>query len=134
MNNTHPEQQYLDLLADIQEHGTMKGDHNTGNGLKSVFGRQMRFDLSEGFPLLTTKKTWWHGILHELYWFFSGQTNIKYLVDNGVHIWDDYPYKIYQDAVEEGEAEDMSKEEFIQRIKDDEDFAKEWGELPHIYG
>ena len=134
MSNTHPEQQYLDLLADIQEHGTMKGDHNTGNGLKSVFGRQMRFDLSKGFPLLTTKKTWWHGILHELYWFVSGQTNIKYLVDNGVHIWDDYPYKIYQDAVEEGEAEDMSKEEFIQRIKDDEGFAEEWGELPHIYG
>lgn len=132
--NNHPEYQYLHLLEDILENGTMKGDHNTGNGLKSVFGQQMRFDLSDGFPLLTTKKTWWHGILHELYWFISGQTNIKYLVDNNVHIWDDYPYKIYQDAVEEGKVEDISKEEFIKRISEDDDFAQEWGELPHIYG
>jgi thymidylate synthase len=133
-NQKHPEYQYLNLLEDIRENGVMKGDHNTGNGLQSVFGRQMRFDLSKGFPLLTTKKTWWHGILHELYWFVSGQTNIKYLVDNGVHIWDDYPYKIYMDAVEEGKAEEMSKKEFIAKIEEDEGFAEEWGELPHIYG
>lgn len=91
----HPEQQYLDLLQDILDNGIEKHDHNTGNGLVSVFGRQIRFDLSKGFPLLTTKKVYWKGVLHELYWFLSGQSNIKYLVDNNVHIWDDYPYKIY---------------------------------------
>lgn len=133
-NKNHPEYQYLNLLKKIRKEGVMKGDHNTGNGLQSIFGAQMRFDLSEGFPLLTTKKTWWHGIIHELYWFVSGQTNIKYLVDNNVHIWDDYPYKIYMDAVEESKAEELSKEEFVSRIEDDDDFAEEWGELPHIYG
>ncbi len=130
----HPEYQYLDLLQDIMDNGSMKSDHNTGNGLKSVFGRQIRFDLSQGFPLLTTKKTYWKGILHELYWFVSGQTNIKYLVDNGVHIWDDYPYKIYQDAVKTGEVEDIELKEFVENIKTDDDFAVQWGELPHIYG
>ncbi len=91
----HPEKQYLDLLQDILDNGTEKHDHNTGNSLTSVFGRQIRFDLSQGFPLLTTKKVYWHGVLHELLWFLSGQSNIKYLVDNNVHIWDDYPYKDY---------------------------------------
>lgn len=112
----------------------MKHDHNTGIGLQSVFGRQMRFDLSEGFPLLTTKKTFWRGILHELYWFVSGQTNIKYLVDNNVNIWNDYPYKIYQDKVKDGETEELSQDEFIEKIKSNDAFAVKWGELPHIYG
>lgn len=134
MPQNHPEYQYLNLLKRIREEGVMKGDHNTGNGLQSVFGAQMRFDLAEGFPLLTTKKTWWKGILHELYWFVSGQTNIQYLVQNGVHIWDDYPFKIYQDSVEEGDAEEMTQDEFIAKIEEDDDFAEKWGELPHIYG
>ena len=95
-DNRHQEYQYLDLLQDIIDNGTVKHDHNTGESLTSVFGRQIRFDLSKGFPLLTTKKVFWSGILHELYWFMSGQTNIKYLVDNKVNIWNDYPYKIYQ--------------------------------------
>src|SRR5690606_5606454 len=108
--------------------------HNTGIGLQSVFGRQIRFDLSEGFPLLTTKKTFWRGILHELYWFISGQTNIQYLIKNGIHIWDDYPYKIYQDAVKLGKIEEITKDDFSSKIENDNEFAQEWGELPHIYG
>ena len=81
--------QYLDLLIDVRENGVIKSDR-TGVGTRSVFGRQIRFDLSEGFPLLTTKKVFLKGIIHELLWFLKGDTNIKYLVDNGVHIWDEW--------------------------------------------
>lgn len=130
----HPEQQYLDLLKDILENGNLKKDHNTGIGLVSVFGRQIRFDLSKGFPLLTTKKVPFKSILHELYWFMSGQTNIKYLVDNKVPIWNDYPYKIYKKKADKGELPVVTLEEFVEKIKNDEVFAKEHGELPHIYG
>ena len=132
--NEHPEYQYLNLLKDILENGVKIVDRGTDIVLHSVFGRQCRYDLSKGFPLLTTKKTYWDGILHELYWFLSGQTNIKYLVDKNVHIWDDYPYKIYKKKVEKGELPDLSKEDFINRIATDADFAKKHGELPHIYG
>ncbi len=124
----HPEYQYLDLLKEVLEHGIRKVDRGTNVVLYSLFGRQTRYDLSEGFPLLTTKKVYWKGVLHELYWFMSGQTNIKYLVDNDVHIWDDYPYKIYKHKTI------LSKEEFIEKIKTDKKFAKKWGELPRIYG
>jgi len=133
-NQRHPEYQYLDLLRDILDHGVQKQDHNTGVGLTSVFGRQIRFDLSKGFPLLTTKKVPWNSIMHELYWFMSGQTNIKYLVDNKVPIWNDYPYKIYKDKAGKGEFSELSKEDFVEKIKTDEEFAKAHGELPHIYG
>lgn len=130
----HPEFQYLNLLRDIKENGVKNVDEGTDAVSWSLFGPQMRFDLSQGFPLLTTKKVYWKGVLHELYWFFSGQTNIKYLVDNNVHIWDDYPYKIYAEKATKGEVEELSKKDFIARIAEDEAFAKEHGELPRIYG
>ena len=82
-------QQYLDLLRDIKEHGVDRGDR-TGTGTRSVFGRQMRFDLSQGFPLMTTKKVYWKGVAYELFWFLKGDTNVKYLQDHNVHIWDQW--------------------------------------------
>lgn len=129
--NKHPEYQYLDLMQDILDNGIEQTDKGTGVKTYSVFGRQIRFDLSSGFPLLTTKRVYWTGVLYELFWFLKGYSNIKYLVDNGVHIWDDYPYKIYN---EKNKGKTLTKEEFIQKIKDDRKFAKKWGELPRIYG
>ncbi len=130
----HPEYQYLDFLKDILETGTVKHEFNTGIQLKSVFGRIMRFDLSQGFPLLTTKKVFLRGILHELLWFLRGDSNIKYLVDNNVHIWDEWAYKPYQKAVETGKESLMTQEEFVQKVKEDSGFAKQWGELGPVYG
>lgn len=132
--NRHAEHQYLDLLRDVLENGEEQVDKGAGVKTYSVFGRQIRFDLSHGLPLLTTKKVYWRGVLHELYWFLSGQTNIKYLVDNKVHIWDDYPYKIYVEKSDRGEQEPLSKDEFIARIAGDDAFAREHGELRFIYG
>ena len=134
MTERHPEYQYLDLLKEILEHGEEQLDKGTGVKTYSLFGRQIRFDLSKGFPLLTTKKVYWTGVLQELYWFMSGQSNIKYLVDHNVHIWDDYPYKIYSENAGRSEVPAISKDEFITKIKDDAEFAKTHGELPHIYG
>jgi thymidylate synthase len=133
-SDRHPEYQYLDLLKDVLENGEEQVDKDHGTKTYSVFGRQIRFDLSEGFPLLTTKKVYWKGILQELYWFMSGKTNVAYLAKNGVHIWDDYPYKIYCEKVERGEAEEMTKEAFIEKLVTDEAFAAAHGDLPHIYG
>lgn len=141
--NRHPEYQYLNLLEEALTKGYRKVDRGTGVASYSIFGRQIRFDLSQGFPLLTTKKVYWKGVIHELYWFMSGQSNIKYLVDSNVHIWDDYPYKIYKirnsafPRLSRGSADKpklLTKEEFIENIKSDKNFAKKWGELPRIYG
>ncbi len=134
MKTRHTEYQYLDLLRDTLENGEMQVDAGTGVKTYSVFGRQIRFDLSQGLPLLTTKKVYWNGVLHELYWFLSGQSNIKYLVDNNVHIWDDYPYRIYNEKVKAKKAAALSKEEFIEKIAMSDAFAKKHGELRHIYG
>lgn len=132
--------QYLDLLDHIMKNGTEKSDR-TGVGTKSVFGYQMRFDLSEGFPLLTTKKVFLKGIIHELIWFLQGSTNIKYLVDNGVKIWNEWPYQNYLKANGMAEKFPMySKDwqekmgEYVENIKNDEEFAKKWGELGPVYG
>ena len=130
----HPEYQYLDLLEEALKHGIKKVDRGTDIVLYSLFGRQTRYDLSKGFPLLTTKKVYWNGVLYELAWFISGQTNVKYLVDNNVHIWDDYPYKRYKLKVKNERLKVLSKDEFIQKIASDSKFAKKWGELPRIYG
>lgn len=109
-------------------------DRGTGAVSFGVFGRQTRYDLSKGFPLLTTKKVYWKGVLHELYWFIKGDSNIKYLVDNNVHIWDDYPYKIYNSKSRIQNLQPLTKEEFVEKIRTDDKFAKKWGELPRIYG
>lgn len=131
----HQEYQYLDLLKDVLKNGVKNMDRGTGSSSISVFGRQTRYDLSKGFPLLTTKKVYWRGVIQELYWFMSGQTNIKYLVDNNVHIWDDYPIKIYNwKRKTDKKLPALTTEEFIEKIKTDAGFAKKWGELPKIYG
>jgi thymidylate synthase len=135
IDKKHPEFQYLNLLKEVLNEGVENVDRGTGAVSYSVFGRQCRYDLSQGFPLLTTKRVYWKGVLHELYWFMSGRTNIKYLVDNGVHIWDDYPYKIYlSNSKLKTQNSKLSREEFIKRIAEDEDFSNKWGELPRIYG
>lgn len=122
--------QYLQFLQHILEKGSFKDDR-TGTGTISTFGYQMRFDLSEGFPLLTTKKVFLKAIIHELLWFISGDTNIKYLVDNNVKIWNEWPYEKYKKSKEfNGETLD----EFVQKIKEDDDFARVWGELGPVYG
>jgi thymidylate synthase len=131
--------QYLDLLQDIKTNGTHKKTRQ-GTDVVSVFGRQMRFDLSEGFPAVTTKKLFLRGIIHELLWFLKGSTNITYLVDNDVHIWDEWPYRAY--LKEQGkEIPDTSSDEwkqglkdFITRIKEDGAFAEKYGELGPVYG
>jgi len=143
------EKQYLKLLKDILDNGVEKQDR-TGTGTISVFGRQIRHDMSKGFPLLTTKKMYWKGIVTELLWFLRGDTNIKYLVDNDCHIWDGDAYKNYCKEFEKGNApgktalvqrvdgksmtKKLSKEEFIAIIKTDDEFAKKWGELGPVYG
>jgi thymidylate synthase len=132
--HTHPEYQYLDLMKDIMKHGKWKISHSTGVKLKSVFGRICRYDLSRGLPVLTTKKVFTRGIIHELLWFLSGSSNIKYLIDNNVHIWDEWAYKKYTWAVKDNKAGAMTFEEFIQKAKTDPKFLKKWGELGPVYG
>ena len=128
--------QYLDLLTRIKTEGAVKTDR-TGTGTKSVFGHQMRFDLSQGFPLLTTKKVFLKGIIHELLWFLNGDTNIKYLVDNGVHIWDNDAYRYYNElCVKEGVLP-VTMEEFLRAAQEGIDSPIEgykFGDLNHVYG
>lgn len=134
ISKNHPEYQYLNLAKDILKNGIKNVDRGTGAVSYGVFGRQIRFDLSKGFPLLTTKKVYWNGVLQELAWFLSGDINIKYLVDHKVHIWDDYPYKIYGNLVKAGKAKELTKEEFIEKIASSESFAHKYGNLKRIYG
>jgi thymidylate synthase len=130
MNNL--DKQYKDLLQDILDNGVTKSDR-TGTGTISVFGRQIRHKMSEGFPLLTTKKMAWKTMVTELLWFLRGDTNIKFLVDNGCHIWDGDAYKSYCKHFV-GYEDIPNKEWFIDMIKTDDEFAKKWGELGPIYG
>ncbi|MBR6310925.1 MAG: thymidylate synthase [Paludibacteraceae bacterium] len=122
--------QYLDLCSTILEHGVRKDDR-TGTGTISYFGYQMRFNLEDGFPLLTTKKLHLKSIIYELLWFIKGDTNIKYLVDNGVRIWNDWPYAAYKKSADyQGE----TIEEFAAKIKESDAFAEKWGQLGPVYG
>jgi thymidylate synthase len=150
----HLDKQYQELLQNILDNGVTKMDR-TGTGTVSVFGRQIRHKMSEGFPLITTKKVYWKGIVTELLWFLRGDTNIKYLVDNDCHIWDGDAYKNYLNVVmyekpdylhekyghlilsvkREGDNYiPYTQEEFINKIKTDDKFAKVWADLGPIYG
>ena len=131
--------QYLELLRDIQTNGSQKTDR-TGTGTKSVFGRQVRFDLAEGFPAMTTKKLYFNSVVHELLWFLSGTGNIEYLAQNNVHIWDEWPFKAYLEKnnlpLPEVNSEEWKTQmkSFIDRIATDHEFAVKWGDLGPVYG
>ncbi len=148
---SHPEYQYLNLMQDILDNGSdkplfftkevLKGYKKKGEKppfIRSVFGRQIRFNVSKGFPLLTTKKVFIRGIIEELLWFLSGSSNIKYLVDRNVHIWDEWAWKRYHKwALQNNPKKDMTQKKFIKKIKEsDEDskFVQQWGDLITIYG
>ncbi len=132
--------QYLDLLRHILDHGTWQ-ENRTGIKTLSVFGYQTRYDLSKGFPLLTTKKVYLRGIIHELLWFLSGDTNIQYLVKHKVKIWNEWAYQKYLEANKLAEQYPMYSDawkeqmtEFVERVKEDDEFAKRWGDLGPVYG
>lgn len=131
--------QYLDLLRDIKDNGQTKTDR-TGTGTKSVFGRQVRYNLEEGFPAVTTKKLYFNSVVHELLWFLQGSGNIEYLAQNNVHIWDEWPYKAYLEknnlSVPEVNGDEWrdGMKQFIGRVATDHSFAEEWGNLGPVYG
>jgi thymidylate synthase len=122
--------QYHDLMDRVLREGIDKSDR-TGTGTRSVFGHQMRFDLSEGFPMVTTKKLHLKSILHELIWFISGDTNIRYLCQNGVRIWDDWPFATYAKSAD---YDGIDMKTFAARVADDAEFAAKWGDLGPVYG
>ncbi len=131
--------QYLDLLQDIMDNGTNKADR-TGTGTRSVFGRQVRYDLAHGFPAVTTKKLYFNSVVHELLWFLKGTGNIEYLAQHNVHIWDEWPFNAYLEKnnlpipeVNSDEWKNQMKE-FIARIASDHAFAEKWGDLGPVYG
>jgi thymidylate synthase len=121
---------YHDLIHRVLAEGVHKEDR-TGTGTLSVFGHQMRFDLQAGFPMMTTKKLHLKSILHELIWFIRGETNIRYLCQNGVRIWDDWPYAKYKSS---GDFQGEDIRAFAERIAEDSAFAEKWGELGPVYG
>lgn len=125
----HPEQQYLDLLNKLLEHGSERVDR-TGVGTKALFGEQMRFDLAEGFPAFTTKRVYWKTAFKEMLWMLSGGTNIRELLQQNVHIWSEWPHKSYCEKT----GDKLSLKDFEAKILEDDDFANKWGELGPVYG
>ncbi len=122
--------QYLELCQFVLNSGKSKKDR-TKTGTKSVFGYQMRFDLAKGFPLVTAKKVHLKSIIHELLWFINGETNIKYLVDNNVKIWNDWPYQTFKSS---SDYQNETMEQYVNKIKTSEEFAKKHGDLGPVYG
>jgi len=135
INNMNIDEQYLTIAKSILESGTEKNDR-TGTGTKSIFSAQVVHDMGNGFPLLTTKKVFFKGIVSELLWFLRGETNIKWLVENNNNIWVGDAYKSYYEDWKSKKSNDwhLSKEEFIEKIKTDDEFADKYGELGPIYG
>ena len=129
------DKQYQQLLHNILDYGVEKKDR-TGTGTKSIFGYTVRHRMADGFPMLTTKKMHWNSIVTELLWFLKGDTNIKYLVDNGCNIWNGDAHKAYIKYFSNDELEPTkeARDKFIESIKTDDEFAKKWGELGPIYG
>jgi thymidylate synthase len=125
------DKKYQDLLQDILDNGVHKSDR-TGTGTISVFGRQIRHNMKQGFPILTTKKVAWKGVVSELLWFLTGQTNISFLLKHNNHIWDGDAYKRYYHHKDTFGP--LTMEQFVEEIKTDKEFAKQWGDLGPIYG
>ena len=124
------EDQYLDLMRRVWEHGVVRGDR-TGTGTKALFGETLRFDLSDGtVPILTTKRVYWKTAVRELLWFLGGETSIVPLVRDGVHIWTDWPLEKYNKATGAG----LDRDAFEARLLDDAEFAAQWGDLGPVYG
>lgn len=135
------DKQYQSLLQDILSNGIKESKERTGTGTIKVFGRMLRFDLSEGFPLLTTKKMFTKGVIYELLWFLKGNSNIRYLVKNGVNIWNEWPFQKYLEAkhldkkIQKYSPEWKAEmEKFIDKIKKDAKFAKKFGDCGPFYG
>lgn len=125
----HQEQQYLDLLSKLIEEGDERVDR-TGVGTRAIFGHQMRFDLSQGFPVFTTKKVFWKTAFKEMLWMLSGGSNIRELLQQNVHIWSEWPHKKY--CEETGDT--MGLKEFEAQVLEDDAFALKWGDLGPVYG
>ncbi|MEM6639354.1 MAG: thymidylate synthase [Pseudomonadota bacterium] len=125
----HPEQQYLDLLRELHDHGDTRVDR-TGVGTRALFGRQMRFDLAHGFPVFTTKRVFWRTAFKEMLWMLSGGSNIRELLEQNVRIWSDWPLRRYREQT----GDDLSQEAFEQRVLEDDAFAQQWGDLGPVYG